>query len=179
MNSKEMKSNDQTSFAEDSHARTSALLETARVLPENDRDYGLNISESFAQFDRDSYSWKTSQLCLDGDLEEFSETFPRAGMMRNGNVFRRVPLALSTDAIGYLSSPTVTKQNICEPTNPSDRIRILASGWFLKTTKNGTEGSMNWSAWVLQNAVVPTPKLSEWWMGFPIGWTGLEASATP
>ncbi len=46
-----------------------------------------------------SRSWKTWQHCLLGGWEEFSETWPRSGRMRNGIAYRRAPLVPLTSAI--------------------------------------------------------------------------------
>ncbi len=54
---------------------------------------GLNTLDSFASFNPDG-SWRKtsqgySQVTLDGSLERFSETWPRAGMTRSGIAYRR------------------------------------------------------------------------------------------
>jgi len=59
--------------------------------------FGLRCGESFAKLDLGSWLWRTSQLCLDGTLGEFSQTWPRSGMTRNGMCFPLVPSALLTD----------------------------------------------------------------------------------
>src|SRR5262245_11600711 len=40
---------------------------------------GPSSHESFAHYDPASSSWRTSQVCLDGALATWSETWPRAG----------------------------------------------------------------------------------------------------
>lgn len=46
---------------------------------------GLTLLQSFASYDPDSASWKTSQGCLvQGMREEFSETWPKQGIMQDG-----------------------------------------------------------------------------------------------
>lgn len=40
-----------------------------------------------ASYDPATSSWKTSQLCLDGEWQEFWETWPRSGMTRNGTAY--------------------------------------------------------------------------------------------
>lgn len=67
---------------------------------------GLSSPESFASYDPDGSCWRTSQLCLDGDLEMFSGTFPRAGMTRSGIAFRLQPLAPLTGGTGSGLLPT-------------------------------------------------------------------------
>src|SRR5688572_21555650 len=60
---------------------------------------GQKSSELFAKYDRRSSSWRTSQACLlalagnqAGGLAEFSETWPRSGLMRSGIAYR-LPLS--------------------------------------------------------------------------------------
>ncbi len=69
--------------------RTSATPASEPGSKEAEADFGLSSRESLASYDPVTSSWRTSQLCLDGDLDEFSETFPRSGMTRNGRLFRR------------------------------------------------------------------------------------------
>src|SRR4051812_39554685 len=73
-----------TLSAGDSLARTSARPGTAPESTESRADFGARCGAPFASFDRDSSSWRTSQLCLSGEQSEYSETWPRAGLMRNG-----------------------------------------------------------------------------------------------
>lgn len=73
-----------------SHAKTSAWQASGPESKGQSRDSGLNFSASFATFDPASSSWKTSQVSLITQLlDEYSETWPRQGSMRNGVVFRR------------------------------------------------------------------------------------------
>jgi hypothetical protein len=57
----------------------------------NAADYGQSTPELLANFDRASSSWRTSQLCLDGGLSEFSETWPRSGFQVGGTVSLPLP----------------------------------------------------------------------------------------
>src|ERR1017187_10285623 len=94
-NSTEASLNESISSAEDSHART--LAQSGFGLGckrETGADYGPNMQGFFASFDRASCSWKTSQACLQGGLETFSETWPTSGTMRTGKCYQRAPLAL-------------------------------------------------------------------------------------
>ena len=84
----------------DSHARTSALQGSEQESTEKEAAFGATSPESLAKYDRDSSLWKTSQLSLEGDLVEFSETWPRSGMTRSGIAFPLPPLALLTKGIG-------------------------------------------------------------------------------
>ena len=88
-----VESSDRTSFAAGSLARTLATRESAPESMVSDPGYGQSSPELLASYDRSSRRWKTSQLCLDGDLSEFSETWPRSGMTRSGIAYLLPPLA--------------------------------------------------------------------------------------
>jgi hypothetical protein len=78
-----------TSCVEGSLVKTSVSQERAQVLTESEADYGRSSHESLAKYDPVSRSWKTHQYSLFGGLTEFSETFPRWGTMRNGELSER------------------------------------------------------------------------------------------
>ena len=96
-----------TSWLEGFRAKTSALPETERDLTENAAECGTTWPASLAKFDLDTSSWKTAQLSLLGGLEEFSETWPRWGLMRNGECWERQTLAhrTSESASGLWQTP--------------------------------------------------------------------------
>ncbi len=80
-----------TSSAEASLVRTSALrrVNNKQESTESVPVYGENTPDSFAKFDPDGSSWRTSQTSLFSECIEYSGTWPQAGMMRNGVVFQR------------------------------------------------------------------------------------------
>jgi hypothetical protein len=96
------------SSAAASPVRTSAELAARRALPESAADFGLSLLGSLASYDPASCSWKTSQTSLFGGLTEFSETWPRSGMLRSGTAYQLAPLAPLTNGIesGLLPTPT-------------------------------------------------------------------------
>jgi hypothetical protein len=71
------------------HAKTSQPLEKGRELMENDQECGEKWRGSFTKYDQDSCSWKTHQCSLLGDLDEFSETWPQWGLMRDGECWEQ------------------------------------------------------------------------------------------
>lgn len=91
-----------------SHAKTSATPANALGSTANGQDYGASTPELLASYDRASLSWKTSQLCLDGELSAFSETWPRSGLMQNGIAYQLPPLVRLTDVTEFGSLPTPT-----------------------------------------------------------------------
>ena len=97
-----------TSSAAASRAKMSALRDPAPVLRVRAADYGQSTPDLLANFDLKSSSWRTSQRSLIEDWTEFSGTWPRSGLMRNGTAYRLPPLAPLTDAIASGSWPTPT-----------------------------------------------------------------------
>jgi hypothetical protein len=95
------------SSAVDSPAKTLALPEKAQGLRVNAPGYGESTPELLAKYDPSLSLWKTSQLCLEGGLETFSETWPRSGMTRSGIAYRLPTLAHLTveTASGLLPTP--------------------------------------------------------------------------
>jgi hypothetical protein len=81
-----------TLYLEGFHAKTSPQLEREKELTENGQECGEKWHASFTKYDPDSSSWKTHQCSLLGDLDEFSETWPRWGLMRNGECWEQQTL---------------------------------------------------------------------------------------
>ena len=95
-----------TSFAGDFPARISATLARVLGLLASARGCGSNISESFATFDPESSSWRTSQRCLEGGLTLYSDRWPKAGTTQYGQAYELPMLALRIDASGCSLWPT-------------------------------------------------------------------------
>jgi len=91
-----------------SPVRIYPMLEKEQVSEVNARVFGENMRESFASYDPDTSSWRTSALSLFGGSMSYSETWPRAGMMRNGISYRLQPLVPRTSAKGSGLWPTPT-----------------------------------------------------------------------
>ena len=92
-----------------SRARTSAQPEAASGLMELAADYGESSRGSLAKFDQATHSWRTAQCSLFGGLDEFSQTWPRWGLMHSGVVYLRqakVPRISETES-GLWPTPTV------------------------------------------------------------------------
>jgi hypothetical protein len=60
--------------------------------PRTNDGSGLTSSDWFARYDPEASSWKTSQVSFMEELNTFSETWPRSGSMRNGQVFEHQTL---------------------------------------------------------------------------------------
>ncbi len=64
----------------------------AQELMEKPQECGKKWQGSFAKYDLSSCSWKTHQCSLLGGLDEFLETFPKWGLMRNGECWEQTRL---------------------------------------------------------------------------------------
>lgn len=95
-------------WLEGSRARTSAQPEVGQVSTVNGVVSGQKWQGSFARYDREKSSWKTPQYSLLGDSDEFSETWPRWGSMRNGvSYLRQIPaLPICESESGLWPTPT-------------------------------------------------------------------------
>jgi len=92
------------------HAKTLAPQVKALELTVSEAECGQKWRGSFAKWSQDSHSWKTHQCSLLGGLTEFSEIWPRWGLMRNGECWEQTPLGLATieKEFGYWPTPTAT-----------------------------------------------------------------------
>ena len=79
-------------YREDFLAQTSLPQEKEQGLMEKPQECGEKWQGSFVKFNPNSCSWKTHQYSLLGDLEEFSETWPKWGLMRNGECWVQTAL---------------------------------------------------------------------------------------
>ena len=102
-------SNQLTLFAADFPVSHSQPQADAAAQPTTDGS-GLNTSESFAELSPDGYWLKTYrgsyQYLMDGSLQEYSVTWPKAGTMRNGICYRQQPLAPRTSGTDSSLWPT-------------------------------------------------------------------------
>jgi len=176
-----------TSLRAVSRAKTLALLESSAAwVKAPDQASGPRSSDLLASYDQNTSSWRTSQHCLlaqandeaDG-LAEFSETWPSAGMMRNGKTYRLRPWAIPTCENARGLWPTPNKSNGFAPFSLATMQRKergeprpsgCKMGFDLKWEKRCLpylEGG-----WI-------NPVISEWLMGFPIGHTALPHVETP
>jgi DNA (cytosine-5)-methyltransferase 1 len=94
-----------TLYLEDFHAKTLAPQEKAQELTENEAECGEKWHASFTKYDPDSCSWKTHQCSLLGDLDEFLETWPQWGLMRDGECWEQRTLEQTIRGTEYGLSP--------------------------------------------------------------------------
>jgi len=97
------------SSAEDSRAKTSQARVKEPELQANEADFGEKWPESLAKYDPNTHSWRTPQCLLFEDSTECLETFPRWGLMRDGELWEQSTQVPRTDEIEsglWLGTPT-------------------------------------------------------------------------
>ena len=152
----------------------------------NARVFGPSTHDSLASYDPDTSSWRTSQLCLDGELDEFLATWPRSGMTRSGIAFQRQPLVPLTGGTGSGLLPTPTTQDASNDGGPSQfkrnslPLNALVKQWPTpRTSDTNGPGRHGTGGPDLRTAVAEAtpvkgqlnPQFVEWLMGFPKDWT--------
>ena len=184
-------------FALDFHAKTSQSQVEAKA---SRRRQGLvsstNSSESYAWYDQDSSSWKTSQRSLITGWTPFLESFTRQGYMNaNGHVFQRQWLEPVTSETGGGLLPTPLASD------PERKAKFKQGGTplmgaLLPTPRAsewkgcgqvGSKSSLDWEkkgylSGVMNETCSPqtgeathlNPSFVEEMMAYPIGWTDLE-----
>ena len=141
------------------HAKIFLPQEKVQDLTEKGQDFGEKWQGSFTKYSPDSCSWKTHQCSFLGDLDEFSETWPRWGSMRTGECYQLPMSEQNINETEYGLWPT--------PTTPSGGGNCGGSGAYKNAIKNGTH---------IPHSI--NPSLYEWLMGWPIGWTDLKPLET-
>src|SRR5260221_83763 len=163
-----------------------AVADCASRMPDG---CGRSSRDSFANYDPLTSSWRTSQGSVLGDSMTFSETWPRAGMTRNGKAYQRVPLVRLTSVIASGLWPTPRAYSFATSHRPGltaldVRVRGLyrekSRYWPTPNASNGTRGPGKPSRWTrhhqinLEDVVGSgnlNPQWVEWLMGYPIDWT--------
>ena len=153
---------------EDSLAKICQPQEKAKGLTESDQDSGEKWQGSFAKYSPDTHSLRTPQCLLFEDSTEFCATLPRWGLMLDGELWEQQTLVQNTKGIESGLSPTPPPpDNWPTPTTPSGGGNWGGSGAYKNAIKNGTH---------IPHSI--NPSLYEWLMGWPIGWTRLDAVVT-
>ncbi len=78
-----------TLYREAFHAKTSQLQEKVSESMESEVECGEKWRGSFTKYDPDTSLWRTHQCSLLGDLDEFLETWPQWGLMRDGECWEQ------------------------------------------------------------------------------------------
>jgi len=153
--------------AVDFHAQTFPQQnEMQKELMEKHQDFGKKWQGWLAKLDLNMSLWKTAQCSLIEDSEECLQTFPRSGMTRNGLLWDVPSLGQNTKGkeFGLWGTPT-TSQDF-KP------IRKLAP-----SEANGTHGTILVGSIGKEHPHLIgrylKPLVTEYLMGWPIGWTDL------
>lgn len=187
-----------TSSTADSRAKTSASLALAQVWTESEAAFSSRSCDLQMRFSRYSCSWKTS-LGFDSTPTEFSQSWPRAGTMRDGCISRLLTSERRTsvnDGGVLLPTPTSSRNggyNQSDSPNaairPSLEMMAAKNLWPTPQARDGDKRrgapgpstSLHLSAAALlssQDGGQLNPTWVEWLMGYPIGWTVLPSWAT-
>ena len=194
------------SYLEDFPVRTFPLLDEALALKEPDRGCGHIWQELLARYDPVTSSWKTPQCSLLGDYTEFSETWPRWGLMRDGVSYQRQTLVRPTSETEFGLSlnippppriwPTPTAHMSKETNAPSEHNRNTPTltaqvNWPTPRSCSAMAATLTDQGDRFPNLETvmahsdPTtvggklnPMWVEWLMGWPLGWTDLKPLAT-
>lgn len=152
-------------FAEVSPAKIYRSQEKVRALMASAAAYGAKSPVLLANYDRATSSWKTSQRCLVEGWAEFSETWPRSGMTRNGIAYQLPTLAHLTDETGCGLLPTPRRSG--QSRSWKAYVREFSRGNLEEVL-----GEAGYSGWITRQFV-------EWMMGFPLDWTLIMPSEMP
>ena len=176
--------NQLTSSAVASLAKTFQTSASGQESRANGQDCGVNTSDLLASYDPDTCLWKTSQHSLFGGLGEFSETWPRAGTMRNGSAYQRPPLVprISATGFGYLPTPDASLGTF-KPNTMMDVTSCYRKALTGKRPSGATIGSsLRWCPEFIRERLRTGGELNPEWievlMGLPLGWTDLGHSET-
>lgn len=180
-----------TWFLAASRAKTSASLAKATGSTGSEAGSGRKWLGSLAKFDHDSRSWRTAQRSLLGGSEEFLETWPRWGSMRNGECSERTMLEplTSANASGLWPTPVAddTGSRSKKYAQGGTPLSLAVKLWPTPTAGNHKSGGYlaEWGGSRSRKTMaelVPkeemfgplNPEWVEWLMNWPIGWTSLE-----
>jgi hypothetical protein len=153
------------------HVRTFQPLEKESASMESGQECGEKWRGSFVKYDPDSCSWKTHQCSLLGDLDEFSETWPQWGLMRDGECWEQRTLEQTIRGTGCGLSlemwPTPVKSDYAG--------RRPSKGWKGDSDLPSVVWTRTGGA---QNPQMSPASINatwtEWLMGWPLGWTDLK-----
>jgi hypothetical protein len=125
-----------TSSPEDSPASPCRLQGKVWPNPMTDGS-GRSLPKSFASYDPDTSSWRTSQACLLEGWATYSGTWPRSGTMRAGKAYQQQPLVRLTDVTesGSWGTPTGSGEKLASSPTPAmgERYRRRKGGNLLES----------------------------------------------
>jgi len=173
-------------YREDFLVRTSASRVRVTDWMASDQGYGGRWPGSYAKLGPSGYGWRTRQLSLDGDLTTFLGSWPDSGTMLHGECLRRAASALGTNARASSLLPTLTiTGNNNRPQLGTKRgygLAALIHDGLLPTLTVQDSANNGGPSQALRrtpplNSIMGgplNPEWCEWFMGWPVGWTGLQ-----
>jgi len=178
------------------HVPTFPQQEKEQELMEKPLECGEKWRGSFTKYDPDTSLWRTHQCSLLGDLEEFLETWPQWGLMRNGECWEQTTLERTIRGTGYGLSPngvdnfhTPNTTGLDGGSNSRRALKKKIENWPTPVTRDykdtGTQESMTRQlnkrespGLALMVGAATGGKLNptwvEWLMGWPLEWTDLK-----
>lgn len=183
------------------HAKTSAQQGRAPDLRENAAACGVNLQGSLARYDHQASLWKTAQCSLLADSDEYSETWPRWGMTRNGALYLLPTPALPTfenesglwqtpvadDSVSRANGkwnsrgePKLSAQVMNWPTPTATDYKGSPSLKLVESRAKKSSRGVRLPEQLARDGIVGqmNPDWVEWLMGWPIGLTALKPLAT-
>jgi hypothetical protein len=152
------------SYLEAFLVRTCQRREGGSVLKDPDQGFGKKWLGWLARYDPDLCLWRTPQCSLITDSDECLQIYPTSGLMRDGMLWERQTLALSTSETEYGLLPTPTARDFNGHTitkkRPKGFNKVLPNVFKLEFQLHGQ--------------CYPHPTFSEGLMLWPIGWTDLK-----
>lgn len=126
----------------DSPAKTCPMLEKELDSRESGQDCGESTVASFVRYDPSTSLWRTFQLSLQGELTEFSGTWPKQGMMLHGECFPLKKSVPRTRENASSSWPTVTSQDWKHrgPNSSQQGLPEAVRAWPTPDVPNGGRG---------------------------------------
>ena len=177
-----------TWFLEGFPVKTSPSQEAEMELKDQSQAFGWRWQESSVKYDHNTSSWKTRQHLLLGGLEEFSETWPHWGTMRNGESWgRTIPERLTKGTASGSSVPTPQARDWKDSGKSQGKRKSINLGTWAKRYPTPTASDLkhkkkryNQGGKALSHEVGGNlnPNWVEWLMGWPVGWTGLKPLET-
>jgi len=193
-----------TLFVEDSHVKISPVQEKEQELKVTDQDCGVKWPGSLMKYDPNTRSWKTAQCSLLEGLDVFLGTWPKWGMMRDGECWAQMMPELHTEEKESGFWPTPRSRDYKGQSQRGQRAPMDALPNAVKH-HGGTKTQQTWptpAAGAVTGGPVGlaggsgnrkklysmmgeemgkkmgcgqlNPPWVEWLMGWPIGWTGLK-----
>ena len=141
-------------------AKTSVPRGGGQALMENDQECGEKWHASFTKYDPDLSLWKTHQCLLLGGLEEFSETWPQWGLMRDGECWEQQTLEhhIKETVFGfYVPTPTSSDGTSGAVIGKNDQFYSTRDGKPRKINQKGNDGAIGLGRLV---KMWPTPDAS-------------------